>query len=136
MNELQLFTYLKSRYIADLMMTNDEFETYDCSSEDLGVHIELKSRQTHYDELMIERDKYHAVTQRAWVNGKTALYICSTPKGIWSFNLNKLTMPAWYYFDGLPATTEFGNTDTITKVVGFLHIGRGKRIGAYGAKNA
>jgi hypothetical protein len=83
---------------------------------------------------MIERDKYHAVTQRAWVDGKTALYICSTPKGIWSFNLNKLTMPAWYYFDGLPATTEFANTDTITKVVGFLHIGRGKRIGAYGAK--
>lgn len=134
MNELQLFTYLKSRYIPDLQMSTDEFETFDCESEQLGVYIELKSRNTHYDELMIERDKYHNVTQRAWASGKTALYICSTPKGIWSFNLNALTMPAWFYFDGLPATTEFANTDTITKVVGFLHIGIGKRIGAYGAR--
>ena len=136
MNELQLFTYLKSRYIPDLLMTTDEFENFDCESEQLGVYIELKSRQTHYDELMIERDKYHAVTQKAWNAGKVALYICSTPKGIWSFNLNKLTMPSWFYFDGLPTTTEFANTDTITKVVGFLHIRRGKRIGAYGANNA
>jgi len=136
MNELQLFTYLKSRYIPDLLMTTDEFENFDCESEQLGVYIELKSRQTHYDELMIERDKYHAVTQKAWKAGKVALYICSTPKGIWSFNLNKLTMPSWFYFDGLPATTEFDNTDTVTKVVGFLHIRRGKRIGAYGANNA
>jgi len=134
MNEMQLFTYLKSRFIPDLLMHPDPVARFDCESEQLGVYIELKCRETHYDELMIERDKYHAVTQRAWVDGKTALYICSTPKGIWSFNLNKLTMPAWYYFDGLPATTEFGNTDTITKVVGFLHISRGKRIGAYGAK--
>jgi hypothetical protein len=117
-------------------MQPDPVARFDSSSEQLGVYIELKCRDTHYDELMIERDKYHAITQRAWVDGKTALYICSTPKGIWSFNLNKLTMPAWYYFDGLPATTEFGNTDTITKVVGFLHISRGKRIGAYGEKNA
>ena len=115
-------------------MSTDEFETFDCESEQLGVYIELKSRHTHYEELMIERDKYHNVTQRAWASGKTALYICSTPKGIWSFNLNALTMPAWFYFDGLPATTEFANTDTITKVVGFLHIGIGKRIGAYGAR--
>ena len=136
MNEMQLFLYLKNRYIPDLLMHPDPVARFDSSSEQLGVYIELKCRETHYDELMIERDKYHAVTQRAWLDGKTALYICSTPKGIWSFNLNKLTMPAWYYFDGLPATTEFANTDTITKVVGFLHIGRGKRIGAYGAKNA
>jgi len=136
MNELQLFTYLKSRYIPDLLMNPDPVGRFDCESEQLQVYIELKSRQTHYDELMIERDKYHAVTQRAWVNGKTALYICSTPKGIWSFNLNKLTMPSWFYFDGLPATTEFANIDTVTKVVGFLHIRRGKRIGAYGANNA
>lgn len=136
MNELQLFTYLKSRYIPDLLMSSDEFEYHDCYSEQLGVIIELKSRQTHYDELIIERDKYHNITQRAWTAGLTALYICSTPKGIWSFNLNKLTMPSWYYFDGLPVTTEFANTDTVTKIVGFLHIRRGKRIGAYGANNA
>jgi len=134
MNELQLFTYLKSRYIPDLLMNPDPVARFDCESEQLGVYIELKSRLTHYDELIIERDKYHAVTQKAWGAGKVALYICSTPKGIWSFNLNALTMPAWFYFDGLPATTEFANTDTITKVVGFLHIGIGKRIGAYGAR--
>ena len=136
MNEMQLFLYLKNRYIPDLLMQPDPVARFDCESEQLGVYIELKCRDTHYDELMIERDKYHAITQKAWASGKVALYICSTPKGIWSFNLNKLTMPAWYYFDGLPATTEFANTDTVTKVVGFLHIRRGKRIGAYGANNA
>jgi hypothetical protein len=68
MNELQLFTYLKSRYIPDLLMSSDEFEYHDCYSEQLGVIIELKSRQTHYDELIIERDKYDNITQRAWVD--------------------------------------------------------------------
>ena len=136
MNEMQLFLYLKNRYIPDLLMNPDPVGRFDSTSEQLGVYIELKCRETHYDELIIERDKYHNITQRAWTAGLTALYICSTPKGIWSFNLNKLTMPSWYYFDGLPVTTDFANTDTVTKVVGFLHIRRGQRIGAYGSKNA
>ena len=128
MNEMQLFLYLKNRYIPDLIMHPDPVARFDCESEQLGVYIELKCRETHYDELMIERDKYHAVTQRAWVDGKTALYICSTPKGIWSFNLNKLTMPAWYYFDGLPATTEFENTQKVVKSVGYLNIKDGIKL--------
>lgn len=133
MNELQLFTYLKSRHIPDLEMTNGEFDHHDCESDYLKADIELKSRKSHFDDLIIERDKYHWLTQKAWRTGKCALYICSTPRGIWSFNLNLLTMPAWFWFDGLPATTQFANTEPVAKLVGLLNIGSGKRVGAYGA---
>ena len=55
------------------------------------------------------------------------MYICSTPQGVWAFNLN-LIEPEWKNQTDLPTTTEFDDKSRRTKSVGFLPIQQGNRL--------
>lgn len=63
--EDQLFEHLKSNYITDLDWSEGEYSHYDCYSLELGVDIELKCRNKHYDDLVIEKIKYDKLIARA-----------------------------------------------------------------------
>ena len=115
MNEQKLFEHLKTHYISDLEKT-DQFDPKDAYSKQYNMHIELKSRYTHYDELLIEKikwDKLIAMSNPRYVNW--------TPNGIYSFDISSVTEPKWFEHT-MPATTEFDNVRKVIKVVGYLPI--------------
>ena len=55
LKEPELFSYLKEFYYPDLEASDDKFSTHDCVSNAERLYIELKSRNTHYDDLIIEQ---------------------------------------------------------------------------------
>jgi hypothetical protein len=61
MNEGELLQFLKDNYIADLKPSEDKFSRWDCTSDKYKYRIELKCRNKHYNELILEKDKYFAL---------------------------------------------------------------------------
>jgi hypothetical protein len=117
MKEQQLYDWLKENKYPDLEATTG-YATWDCYSRGSKLTIELKSRNTHYDTLMIEKKKYDRLLLMAAEYENDPLYVNSTPKGIWSFPLLSSTIE-WTKMM-LPITTEFNNREKILKEVGFL----------------
>jgi len=124
MTEKQLFHYLKKHHYCDLKKSSDEMSRWDCYSYIWGELIELKCRQKHYDKLLIEKNKFDALIKRA--RKAKAIYICSTPKGIYKFTLNDLSVK--FYRREMPSTTHFENQEKIFKLVGYLHIKHAKQL--------
>ncbi len=118
--EPELFEYLKEKYYPDLEKS-EEFDNWDCISLEAKMFIELKSRKTHYPDLLIEESKYQGLLLAAGVRSLTPWYINSTPDGVWGFNLTEISQPKWEE-KWLPITTEFENRTKRTKLVGFLKI--------------
>jgi len=118
--EPQLFDYLKENYYSDLEKS-EEFDNWDCISLEHKMFIELKSRKTHYPDLLIEESKYQGLLLAAGIRSLTPWYINSTPAGVWGFNLTDIPQPKWEE-KWLPITTEFENRTKRTKLVGFLKI--------------
>mgnify|MGYP006167051107 FL=1 len=119
-NEQELFNYIKGWYLSDLEKSKDQYDSHDCTSTIYRLHIELKCRHTHYDDLILERDKYEALTQEAERLGFTPFYVNATPKGIYAFNLKK-TKVTWTV-KKLPAKTEFDNGGQVDKTVALLPV--------------
>jgi hypothetical protein len=55
MREPELFEWLRDNFYPDLAKSESEFDGFDCQSDEHKLFIELKSRKTHYDELLIEK---------------------------------------------------------------------------------
>ena len=125
-NEEDLFKYLKENYINDLDWSEGDFSHHDCYSIQYNCDIELKCRNKHYDDLVIEKYKYEKLLLRAETYSTIPVYICQTPEGIFAFNLASLPMPSWET-KGMPKTSHFNQRQFVDKVVGFLHINNSKR---------
>ena len=125
LKEPQLFDYLKEFHYQDLRFSEDGFAKYDCISDEHKLYAELKSRNTHYDDLLIEQIKYNALLEGAKFHNYNPIYISATPDGIWQFDLSQLPEPEWSE-RWLPRNTEFSNTGNKTKIVGYIHIKDGK----------
>ena len=107
LREEQLYILLKETVFTNMESTkSNPSERYDCVIPD-GV-IELKCRRAHYDTLRIEKSKYDAI-----INNKKPYYICSTPNGIYGFNLKGIS-PVWTKTLN-PKTSEFSNREMIWK---------------------
>lgn len=118
MSELDLFNFLRELHIPDLERSADQFARFDCSSQSARLHIELKCRRTHYDTLLIEKNKFDNLIARSVQLQFSPCYINSTPQGIFAFNL--LASNITWQTELMPATTDFQNAQKIEKVVGFL----------------
>jgi len=90
-----LFHHLKDTYIKDLKWSEGEYNHYDCYSEFTSTDIELKCRNKHYDELLIEKAKYEKLVSRAKRHRTIPVYISQTPQGIYAFNLATVPEPIW-----------------------------------------
>jgi hypothetical protein len=126
-NEQELFQLIKSEYLPDLIKSEEQFASFDCSSKESNLYIELKCRYTHYDDLLIEKSKYARLMGEARSKSMIPMYINSTPEGVWAFNLNEVDI-IWEFRDDLPMTTEFENNERVTKVVGYLPIRKGRQL--------
>jgi len=127
LKEKELFDYLKEKYFQDLTFSEDQFSRWDCYSKTRKTRIELKCRNRHYSTLLIEKDKYFNLIKYYINNEDTPLYINSTPKGIYAFDLRKIT-PEWVTDSRMPKTTEFEETQTIEKTYALLELKTAKKI--------
>ena len=123
MAEKQLYEKLKQKYLPNLTLEDSEFTTHDCYSFAPVMFIELKCRDIHYDELLIEKVKYDALINKPG----PVRYVSETPKGCWVFDIKKLPEPCWYE-KLLPDTTRssWGNHELVWKMVGKYNINQGK----------
>lgn len=128
MTEQELFDYLKrEKMVTNLERMEYGFSHWDCTARyDLPIGyvefvLELKCRDQHYSEMLIEQVKYDWLIEEAGRRSGRPAYINSTPKGIYAWDLYRVREPIWGE-KILPATTEFENREQIRKVVGFLPI--------------
>jgi hypothetical protein len=125
MTEQRLFDYIKETYLEDLQKSEHTYEYIDATSHGYRLSIELKCRHTHYDELILEKDKYESLMQQANELGFTPFYINSTPKGIYAFNLRKITVT--WTTKRLPSSTVDNGPD-IDKEIALLHIDKAVKL--------
>ena len=125
MTEQGLFDYIKETYLEDLQKSEHTYEYIDATSHGYRLSIELKCRHTHYDELILEKDKYESLMQQANELGFTPFYINSTPQGIYAFNLRKITVT--WTTKRLPANT-FENGPAVDKEIALLHIDKAVKL--------
>jgi len=127
MKEKELFVWLKDNHYPDLEHSPEVYDGFDCVTKEAGMFIELKSRNTHYDTLLLEKKKFDFLVAKAEELGLKAWYINYTPNGVWSFPLSDMAEPVWEE-KWLPVTTEFSNKSKIMKQVTFLSIVDGVKI--------
>lgn len=120
MKEQDLFDYLKDCCYPDLVMSKSKVSRWDCYSISTSHRIELKCRGKHYPTLLIEKKKYDAMIHKCDDNLDLPMYICSTPKGVYRFNLY-LAEPVWVT-QWHNNTTEFSNKSKIPKEVAMLPV--------------
>jgi len=94
---------------------------WDCYSPKVRHRIELKCRKKHYDTLLIEKKKFDAIIKICEDNLDIPMYICSTPSGVFIFNLFWIE-PDWEINRRNPATTTFANGCRVEKEVAYLSI--------------
>ena len=115
LREAELFEALKAEY-PDLTPLS---ATDRADGITHNAYIEIKCRRTHYDQLMIERHKWDYLADIRARTGARTLYISSTPKGIYEWDLGAINAPEWV-FKWLPDKTDFAGAKKIEKWVGFL----------------
>ena len=126
MKEQQLFDWLKDNKYPDLEKSDKSYAIWDCVSHKGKATIELKSRNTHYDDLLIEKKKYDRLLMQAAESEYIPTYINSTPKGVWVFDLFSVQID---WADRLmPVVTEFPARGKIMKKVGFLPCNLGEQL--------
>lgn len=127
MTEAKLFQYLKERYLPDLTESLKKFSRWDCYSPKNKYRVELKCRRKHYDDLVIEKSKYEALINKCTPHNDVPVYVCSTPKGVWAFRLDKIPTPKWFV-KKMPETTDFKRRHFIDKEVGMIPLTQGTKI--------
>ena len=125
MTEQGLFDYIKETYLEDLQKSEHTYEYIDATSYGYRLSIELKCRHTHYDELILEKDKYESLMQQANELGFTPFYINSTPQGIYAFNLRKIKVT--WTTRRLPSSTVDNGPD-VDKEIALLHIDKAVKL--------
>lgn len=126
--EIDLFLWLKKHYYYDLRSSGGQYAFYDCYSLEFRFYAELKVRSAHYESLIIERSKYDRIVKIANANRNDALYICSTPQGVWQFDVGIMGID-WVEMPDLPVTSQFENQERVTKKVGLLPLKAGRQLG-------
>ena len=108
----------------------DKFSRYDAFYPELGVMLEIKCRNKHYDDTLMEKMKYDWNKQYAKDNSFEFIYAVSMPseKGDKLYIFDPINMEDEDDYDfgwhtkKLPANTEFSGSQWIDKEVGYLHI--------------
>ncbi len=117
LREVELFEALKSVFpdLTPLSATDRaDGVTHD-------AYIEMKCRRTHYPTLLIEKKKWDYLADIRARTGARTLYINSTPKGVYCFDLGALEEPQWALM-ALPDKTDFANSGKVDKLAAYLDV--------------
>ena len=132
-NEMKMLEVIKSTqpHLSNLQASKSDTATFDAFNDEYLV--ELKCRNTHYDDQMIEGYKFKELGMLTHGRGLTALYCTQSPDGtIYIYNLNKLYHEGydfgWNEQGGLPTTSHFQNRTRKSKVVGHINISKAETV--------
>lgn len=97
--------------------------SWDCFSERKRHRIELKCRDKHYSNLLIEKKKYDKMIAECKKNNEVPVYINSTPEGVYAFDMRKHN--GIWEIKSMPQTTQFANRARVPKEIGYFYINEG-----------
>ncbi len=128
MTQTEIIVKLNSIYPGlDLVEVENPYSSYDAENE--KYIVEVKSRDKEYRSWAIEKKKFDSNIVKCIETRKAFVYLTEYNGKIMTWNIHKLVRKG-YDFQWtaipMPKTTEFGDTKTITKVVGFLYEGVAK----------
>jgi len=121
--EQELFDWLKDNVYPDLVIARNQLSRWDCYSPKRKHRVELKCRQKHYPDLLVEKKKYDAMIAKCNQHNDVPVYINSTPQGVYAFDMR--THDGLWEVRGMPKTTQFSNRNFISKEVGYFYIDKG-----------
>lgn len=108
----------------DLNLVECEDQFCSCDAESDNYIVEIKSRDTEYDSWIIEKYKFDKNLVKSVETTKKFIYLTEYKGKIMTWNIHNLVRKG-YDFQWteqlMPETTEFDNTNVITKVVGYLY---------------
>jgi hypothetical protein len=108
----------------DLNLVECEDQFCSCDAESDNYIVEIKSRDTEYDSWIIEKYKFEKNIVKSVETTKKFIYLTEYEGKIMTWNIHNLVRKG-YDFQWteqlMPETTEFDNTNVITKVVGYLY---------------
>ena len=108
----------------DLNLVECEDQFCSCDAESDNYIVEIKSRDTEYDSWIIEKYKFDKNIVKSVETTKKFIYLTEYNGKIMTWNIHNLVRKG-YDFQWteqlMPETTEFDNTNVITKVVGYLY---------------
>jgi len=125
LSEDYIITYLNREAKSDFISTKDDkYCHYD--AEEPRYIAEIKVRNKHYDDCIIEYDKYMSNLGTSAIEGKEFLYIVATKSNIYVFNITKLhegMYPFGWIKKELPVNSHFGGyNDKKMKRIGYINI--------------
>ena len=122
----------KERYILDLFneclrlsLVEEQYEYSRFDAEDDEYIAEIKSRNKHYQDTIIEFDKYAYNMTYSELKNKRFIYIVEASGELYAFDISELVQNKYDFkweWKEMPITTEFGNTEKIKKYVGYINI--------------
>jgi len=120
-NEQDLFLWLKENIYKDLVKSKNPMSRWDCYSPQFKHRIELKCRTRHFNEMLLEKKKFDAMLSECEKHLDIPIYVNSTPRGIYFWNLLKVE-PIWETNSKNPASTHFSTRHKVSKEVSYLYI--------------
>lgn len=126
MREPDLFYAFKSNYLPNLKVAVGSYSVFDAIDHTAKVVVEFKCLRKHYNDVLLEWPKYANLLNRAADKGYKPIFICSTPRGVWAWDLTYLTLN-WITKD-LPATTEREDKRIVKKQVAFVSVLDGSKL--------
>ena len=128
MNQSDIINKLNTIY-PDLNLVECEDQFCSCDAQSDNYIVEIKSREKQYRNWVIEKKKFDDNIDKSVELGKKFIYLTEYNGRILTWNIHNLVLDN-YDFQWtevpMPQTTEFEDTKTITKVVGFLYEGKAK----------
>jgi hypothetical protein len=128
MTQTEIIDKLNSIYPGlDLVEVSNSYSSFDAENE--RYIVEVKSRDKQYRSWAIEKKKFDSNIIKCMEKNKAFVYLTEYNGKIMTWNIHKLVRKG-YDFQWteipMPKTTEFEDTKTVTKVVGFLYEGVAK----------
>ena len=120
MNESELFYKFKANYLPQLKVAIDTYSPFDAICHEAKVVVEFKCRRSHYSDMLIEWPKYETLLNRAADRGYKPIYVCSTPLGVWAWDLTYLQLK--WIKKALPKQTDCSNNNTVIKQVAYISL--------------
>jgi hypothetical protein len=130
MNEKELIKLLNSGDEYNFVAMDDKFSRYDAFDTKNGIMLEIKCRNKHYDDTLLEKMKFDWNKKYAQDNDLEFMYAVSMPyksgHRIYLFDPIVMEDEGEYDFKWhtrkLPAQTEFSRNEWIDKEVGYLNV--------------
>lgn len=118
--ESEVISFINEKSGTTFKLAEDQYSTYD--AEEPRYIAEIKIRNKHYDDCLIEYDKYMGNKGIADIEGKHFLYIVVANPHIYVFNLHKIGKIRWEDRE-MPRNSHFGGyDDKKIKKVGYINI--------------